>query len=260
MLVETHANLHHADFDDDITEVINRARLAKITTIVTICCHMDEFAPALSIAQSDPDIWCTIGVHPHHAAKHPDLSVAELVASAAHDKVIGIGETGLDYHYNYSPRADQIKNLMTHIEAARQTKLPLVLHTREADQDMGDILQRELALQPFRFVLHSYTSGAELARIGAEAGGYFSVNGISTFKNAAPVRDIIRDIMPDDRIMLETDCPYLAPIPHRGRRNEPAYLPLIRDHLADIKGWSANDTDQRTNDAFFQLFTKAKRP
>jgi len=257
MLIDTHANLHNAAFDDDLSEVIQRAKQAGVGAFVTICCQMDEFPPALALAETIKNTWCTVGVHPHYAAQHAGLAVEKLVELAAHDRVIGIGETGLDYHYNYSPRQAQIDNLLTHIEAARQTGLPLILHTREADEDMSQILQDEITGSSIRFVLHSYTSGAELAKIGAKLGGYFSVNGISTFKNAIEVRDIIDKIMPDDRIMLETDCPYLAPVPNRGRRNEPAFLPMVRDQLAEIKGWSIRQTNTRTNKAFFDLFTKA---
>jgi TatD DNase family protein len=258
MLVETHANLHHQAFADDVDEVMERARSQNVSAFVTICCQMDEFEPALKIAETRENTWCTAGVHPHHADKHADLTVAKLVELAAHEKVIGIGETGLDYHYDYSPRQRQIDNFLLHIEATRQTGLPLIIHTREADEDMMQILQQETRKSPFSFILHSYTSGPELAKLGADLGGFFSVNGICTFKNAQSVRDIIEGIMPDDRIMLETDCPYLAPIPHRGKRNEPSFLPLVRDQLAQIKSWTGEEAERRTTNAFFQLFPKAK--
>ncbi|VAV88470.1 Uncharacterized metal-dependent hydrolase YcfH [hydrothermal vent metagenome] len=259
MIIDTHANLHNAAFADDLPEILQRAKMAGISHMVSICCQMDEFAPALHIAKTNPNIWCTVGVHPHYAEQHPDLTVDDLVERATHEQVIAIGETGLDYHYSYSPRAAQIANLRIHFEAARQTGLPLVLHTREADEDMSRILQQEIDKGPVRFVLHSYTSGAELARLGCALGGYFSVNGIASFKTAEQVRQVIGEIMPDERIMLETDCPYLAPIPHRGKRNEPAFLPLVRDQLATIKGWTIEQTEARTNAAFFNLFTKAAR-
>lgn len=259
MLIETHANLHHQDFADDLPQILLRAKQAGITGLVNICCAMDEVDPVIALAESHANTWATIGVHPHHAAKHLDLTVQKLLEKATHPKVIAIGETGLDYHYDYSPRQAQIDNFLLHIEAARLSDLPMVIHTREADDDMGQILLEQHQKAPFAFVLHSYTSGAELAKIGVKLGGYFSVNGISTFKNAGSVRNIIEQIMPDDRIMLETDCPYLAPVPHRGRRNEPAYLPIIRDQLAAIKNWDSQQTDQLTTDAFFALFTKARR-
>ena len=260
MLVETHANLHHPDFEGDVDAVIKRAEQAGIATIVNICCQMDEFEPVLKLAKSHANSWCTIGVHPHYAARHKDLKIETLIAMASDNNVIAIGETGLDYHYDFSPKDDQIANFLTHIKAAQQTKLPMVIHTREADDDMEDILVNEHKKQPFEFVLHSYTSGKKLAETGVELGGYFSVNGICTFKNAKSVREIIKDIMPDNRIMLETDCPYLTPVPHRGKRNEPAFLPLVRDQLAEIKGWSTEQSNLLTTDAFFELFSRAKRP
>ncbi len=260
MLVETHANLHHDDFAEDLDAVMERALAIGVGAFVTICCDMDEFAPALKIAKAKANTWCTIGVHPHHAAKNTGLSVDDLLSLCKDEKIIGIGETGLDYHYTYSPRDTQIRNFLTHIEAARRADLPLVIHTREADDDMSQILQDEQARGAFRFVLHSYTSGPDLAKLGARLGGYFSVNGICTFKNANSVRDTIKNIMPDDRIMLETDCPYLAPIPHRGRRSEPAFLSEIRDQLMAIKGWDQDQAEAQTTNAFFTLFTKASRP
>jgi len=260
MLVESHANLHHSDFADDLSDVALRSKAAGVETIVNICCKMEEFERVLTLSLSNINTWCTIGVHPHYAAEHQWLAVETLVEKSNHEKVIAIGETGLDYHYDFSPRDVQIANFQRHIEAAKTTKLPIVIHTREADADMMEILSCEYKKQSFRFVLHSYTSGAELAKLGSGLGGYFSVNGISTFKNAQSVRDIIKEHMPDDRIMLETDCPYLAPIPHRGKRNEPSYLPLIRDQLASIKGWSAAEAELLTSQAFFDLFTRARRP
>jgi TatD DNase family protein len=206
-----------------------------------------------------PDIWCTVGTHPHEAKENPELSSAELVAIAADPKVVGIGETGLDFHYDLSPRDIQARVFRAHIAAARETGLPLVVHTREADQAMGDILEEEYARGAFRILMHCYTSGAELAGRAAALGAWFSVSGIATFKAAEDVRAVIRD-MPAERIIVETDCPYLAPVPHRGRRNEPAYLPAVLAKLAEIRGWSAEDAEQRTEDAFFALFNRIPRP
>lgn len=260
MLVETHANMHHERFSDDLPEVLQRASEAGIAVLVNICCQMVEFSDVIAMAEASENTWATIGVHPHHADKHQDLTVEDLLEKSKHPKVIAIGETGLDYFYDYSPKQMQIDNFLKHIQAAKISGLPLVVHTRDADDDMGLILQEEYDKKAFNFVLHSYTSGEKLAHIGAKLGGFFSVNGISTFKNAQDVRDIITNIMPDDKIMLETDCPYLSPVPHRGRRNEPTYLPLVRDQLASLKGWTANEAERLTTEAFFELFTKACRP
>ena len=172
---------------------------------------------------------------------------------------MGIGECGLDFHYDLSPRDVQQAVFRVHAEAARRTGLPLVVHTREADAVMGDILEGEMAKGPFKLLMHCYTSGPELAGRCAALGAWFSVSGIATFKAAEEVRAVVRE-MPEDRIILETDCPYLAPVPMRGRRNEPAYLPYVRDKLADIRGWSLEETERRTSQAFFELFDRIPVP
>jgi TatD DNase family protein len=206
-----------------------------------------------------PDIWCTVGTHPHEAKEDPALAAETLIALAEDPRVVGIGETGLDFHYDLSPREIQARVFRAHIEAARRTGLPLVVHSREADEVMGDILEAEHAKAPFRLLMHCYTSGAALAARTAALGAWFSVSGIATFKAAGDVRAVIAD-MPADRIIVETDCPYLAPVPHRGRRNEPAYVPHVLAKLAEIRGWSLDEAEQRTEDAFFALFDRIPRP
>ncbi len=257
MLIDSHANLHAPAYIRDLDEVMERARDKGVQVMVTICCRLNEFASALAVAEMYDDVWCTLGIHPHHAGDDPDITANMLTALAAHPKVIGIGETGLDYHYDYSPRQDQLANLRTHAEVARRTGLPLVLHTREADEDMMAFLDEENAGEDFAFVLHSYTSGEELARLAVERGGYFSVNGIASFRNAGDVRGVIANIMPMNRIILETDCPYLAPVPRRGRRNEPAYLTYINDCLGAIKGITPSEVAAQTAQNFFTLFERA---
>jgi TatD DNase family protein len=200
-----------------------------------------------------------VGTHPHEAKEDPALSAETLIRLAADPRVVGIGETGLDFHYDLSPRDIQQAVFRAHAAAARETGLPLVVHTREADQVMGDILEQEHAAGAFPLLLHCYTSGPELAARAAALGAYFSVSGIATFKAAEEVRAVIRD-MPADRIIVETDCPYLAPVPHRGRRNEPAYLPHVLARLAEIRGWSLADAEARTETAFFDLFQRIPRP
>ncbi len=256
MLIDSHVNLHAGAYAHDRAAVIARARSAGIGTMVTICCRLNEFAAALAVAEMDADIWCTVGVHPHHAADDPNLDARTLVALAAHPKVIAIGEAGLDYHYNYSPPDVQRRVLAVHAQAARDSGLPLVLHTREADDDMMAFLREEEAGKTFSFILHSYTSGRALAEYAVDCGGYFSVNGIASFRNATDVRGIIADIMPNDRVLLETDCPYLAPVPKRGRRNEPAYLRYINDCYGAIKGITPVETARQTTKNFHRLFTK----
>lgn len=259
MLIDSHVNLHAAAFDDDRDAVIDRARRAGVRLMVEISDRLSTFEATHALAMAHPDIWCTVGAHPHEAKDHLAMTAGELVALSARPKVVAIGECGLDFHYDLSPRDEQITVFRRHVEASRLTGLPLVVHTREADSVMADILVEEQARGPFRFLMHCYTSGPELARTAAELGGWFSVSGIATFKAAEDVRTVIRAI-PADRIIVETDCPYLAPVPHRGRRNEPAYVAHVLEKLAEIRGWTASEADARTTDAFFALFDRVPRP
>ena len=258
MLIDSHVNLHAPQFDEDRDAVIARARAAGVGLMVNICDRVSNF-PAVRALADQPDIWCTVGTHPHEAKENPDLSPATLVELAADPRVVGVGECGLDFHYDLSPRDIQGRVFRAHAAAARETGLPLVVHTREADTVMGDILEDEYARGPFRLLMHCYTSGPDLARRCADLGAWFSVSGIATFKAAEDVREVIRQ-MPADRIIVETDCPYLAPVPHRGRRNEPAYIPHILARLAEVRGWSLAEAEARTTDAFFDLFERIPRP
>ena len=257
MLIDSHVNLHAPQFDDDRDAVIARARAAGVQLMVNISDRVSNFDKVRALADQ-PDIWCTVGTHPHEAKENPDLSAATLVKLAADPRVVGIGECGLDFHYDLSPRDVQAKVFRAHAAAARETGLPLVVHTREADEVMGEILEDEYARGPFRLLMHCYTSGSELARRCADLGAWFSVSGIATFKAAEDVREVIRT-MPADRIIVETDCPYLAPVPHRGRRNEPAYIPHVLAKLAEIRGWSLAEAEAVTTDAFFDLFDRIPR-
>ena len=259
MLIDSHVNLHAPQFDEDRDAVIARAREAGVGLMVEISDKLSTFEATHGLAMAHPDIWCTVGAHPHEAKDHTDLTADRLVELAGRDRVVGIGECGLDFHYDFSPRDVQAAVFRQHIAAARQTGLPLVVHTREADAVMGDILEEEMAIGPFRFLMHCYTSGPELAEKAAELGAWFSVSGIATFKAAGDVREVIA-AMPADRIIVETDCPYLAPMPHRGRRNEPAYVGHVLDKLAEIRGWSREEAEARTTDAFFTLFDRIPRP
>jgi TatD DNase family protein len=258
MLIDSHVNLHAPQFDEDRQAVIDRARAAGVKLMVNISDKVSHFEKVRAVAGA-PDIWCTVGTHPHEARENPDLSAADLIRLADDARVVGIGETGLDFHYDLSPRDIQARVFRAHVAAARETGLPLVIHTREADEVMGDILEEEFAAGPFRMLMHCYTSGAELAARAAALGSWFSVSGIATFKAAGDVRAVIAD-MPADRIIVETDCPYLAPVPHRGRRNEPAYIVDVLNKLAEIRGWSRQEAEQRAEDAFFNLFDRIPRP
>ncbi|MDI6623695.1 MAG: TatD family hydrolase [Brevundimonas sp.] len=259
MLIDSHVNLHAPQFDDDRDAVIARARAAGVGLMVEISDKLSTFEATHALAMAHDDIWATVGVHPHEAKDYADLTADRLFELAARPKIVGIGECGLDFHYDLSPRDLQAAVFRQHIAAARRTGLPLVVHTREADAVMADILQEEQARGPFRFLMHCYTSGPELAEKAAELGAWFSVSGIATFKAATEVREIIA-VLPADRIIVETDCPYLAPVPHRGRRNEPAYVGHVLDKLAEIRGWSRDEAEARTTDAFFALFDRIPRP
>ena len=238
--------------------MIGRARAAGVGLMVNICDRVSNFDAVYKVAEDHDDIWATVGTHPHEAREAPELSVQTLLKLAERPKVVGIGECGLDFHYDFSPRDVQAQVFKTHIGAARESGLPLVVHTREADDVMGQILLDAHAEGPFKLLLHCYTSGAELAKICAEMGAWFSVSGIATFKQAQDVRDIIKD-MPADKIIIETDCPYLAPIPMRGQRNEPAFVTHVYDKLGEIRGWSLDEVRARTHDAFFSLFDRIPR-
>ena len=258
MLIDSHVNLHAPQFDEDRDAVIARAREAGVALMVNICDRVSNYAACRAVADA-ADIWCTVGTHPHEAKENPGLTARTLIDLAADPRVVGIGECGLDFHYDLSPRDVQAQVFRAHVAAARETGLPLVIHTREADDEMGAILEDEFARGPFRMLMHCYTSGAALARRAAALGSWFSVSGIATFKAAEDVREVIRE-MPADRIIVETDCPYLAPVPFRGRRNEPAYVGHVLAKLAEIRGWTAEEADARTTEAFFNLFDRIPRP
>jgi TatD DNase family protein len=256
MLVDSHCHLDFAA-PEERPEIIARARRAGVRTMLTIGTKLGEVAEVEAIAESDPDIWCTIGVHPHEAETEPQATdVATLVALARHPKVVGIGETGLDFYYEHSPRARQIAAFRAHAAAARETGLPLVVHTRDADPETAAILAEE---RPERGLIHCFSSGRELAEKALELGLYLSISGIVTFKNAEALRRIVRDL-PLDRLLVETDAPYLAPAPMRGKRNEPAYVVHTAEFVARLKGIGAAALAQATSENFFRLFSKARRP
>ncbi|HEX5263951.1 MAG TPA: TatD family hydrolase [Phenylobacterium sp.] len=257
MLIDSHVNLHAPQFENDREAVIARALASGVRLMVNISDRVSNYEAVRQVARH-PDIWCTVGTHPHEAKEDPDLAADTLIALAADPRVVGIGETGLDFHYDLSPRHIQAKVFRAHAAAARETGLPLVVHTREADAEMGDILEDEFSKGPFRLLMHCYTSGPELAARAAALGAWFSVSGIATFKAAEDVRAVIRD-MPGERIIVETDCPYLAPVPYRGRRNEPAFLPHVLAKLAEIRGWTLEEAEAKTEDAFFALFDRIPR-
>jgi TatD DNase family protein len=259
VLVDSHCHLDFPDFDTDREALVARARAAGIGTMVTISTRVAKFAGLKAITERYERIYCSIGTHPHNAAEEPDVTREDLVAIASDPKVVAIGEAGLDYHYDNSPRAAQREGFLRHIAAARMTQLPLVIHAREADEDIAAILEEETGKGAFPFVLHCFSSGAALARCGLELGGTVSFSGILTFRNAENLRAIAASV-PLDRLLVETDAPYLAPVPHRGQRNEPAFVTETAKVLAAVKNISVEALATATSENFFRLFSKVPRP
>jgi TatD DNase family protein len=255
MLVDSHCHLDFPDFSAELDAVVARARAASIGRLVTISTLVGKFPGLLAIAERFEEVYCSVGTHPHHAAKEPNVTADDLIAAAKHRKVVAIGEAGLDYHYDNSPRAAQEKGFRIHIQAARETKLPLVIHAREADADIARILEEESKQGGFPFVLHCFTGGEDLARRGVALGGYVSFSGILTFKNGEHLRKIAT-ALPEDRILVETDAPFLAPNPYRGKRNEPAYVAETARVLGETRGISAEAIAKTTSANFFRLFSK----
>ena len=259
MLVDSHCHLDFPDLASDLDGIVSRAEAAGVGRIVTISTRVRRLNQLLDIVARFPNVYCTVGTHPHHADEEDGIGAAELAALTRHPKVIGLGEAGLDYFYkNGSPEA-QARGFRAHIAAARLTGLPLVIHTRDADADCGRILEEEMAQGRFRAVLHCYTGGRELALKAVALGLFVSFTGILTFKNSQSLRDIAAEL-PADRLMVETDAPYLAPGKHRGKRNEPAFVVETARVLADVRGVSLDEIARQTTDNFFSFFSKVPRP
>lgn len=255
-LVDSHCHLDFPDFADDLDAVVERARGAGVRRMVTISTRVRQFERVRAVAERFDDVFCSVGTHPHNADEERDVTADDLAGLAAHPKVVAIGEAGLDYHYAHGTPAAQAAGLRTHIEAARRTGLPLVIHARDADRDMAAILEEETETRgPFPAVLHCFSSGADLAATGVRLGHYVSFSGILTFKNADALRSVAAAV-PRDRLLVETDAPYLAPTPHRGRRNEPAYTAHTAAVLAETIGVSVEEVGEITTANFHRLFTK----
>jgi len=256
MLVDSHCHLDYLPSGPVRAETIARARRAGVGAILTIGTKITEFPAVRAIAEENPDVWCSVGIHPHEAAAEPDTSAERLANLAGHPKVVGIGETGLDFYYEHSPRERQVEVFRAHAAAARATGLPLIVHTRDADPETAGVLREEAAKGPLTGVIHCFSTGRELAEMSIELGFYISISGIVTFKNAEPLRAIVRDL-PLDRILVETDAPYLAPVPLRGKQNEPAFVVHTAAEVAKLKGVSAEEIAEITTANFYRLFAKA---
>jgi len=259
MIVDSHCHLDFPDFAEDLDGVVGRARTAGVGRIVTISTRVRRLDGLLAIAERFPDVFCSVGTHPNNAHEELDITAADLERLASHPKVVAIGEAGLDYHYDYSPRDAQRAGLLQHIEAARRTGLPLVIHARDCDDDMKALLEAEMAKGAFSAVLHCYTGARELALRAVELGLYVSFTGILTFKSSANLKAVAAEL-PLDRIFVETDAPYLAPGKFRGKRNEPAYVVETAKTLAEIRGLSFEDMARQTTENFHRLFHKVSRP
>jgi TatD DNase family protein len=257
MLVDSHCHLDFPDFADDLDGVVARAGAAGVGLMLTICTHLTRAAQVIALAERFPNVWCTVGIHPHEAGTEPAADVERLIALSAHPKVVGFGETGLDYYYDKSPRDRQRESFRVHIEAARRTGLPVIVHTRDADDDTGGILAEEMGKGAFSGLVHCFSSGHQLAEKVIGLGLYISASGIVTFKTAAPLRETISAV-PLDRLLVETDAPFLAPIPFRGKRNEPAYVGRTAAVVAEARGVPMAVMENATTDNFLRLFAKVR--
>ena len=257
MLVDSHCHLDFPELSGELDDVVRRAKLAGVGHMVTICTRIAKFDQIKAIAEAHDNIYCSVGTHPHNADEELDYSAEDIAKLAEHPKCVAIGEAGLDYFYDNAPRAAQAQGLVAHVDAARATQLPLVIHSRDADEDMIRILSEGMEKGAYPALLHCFSSGKELAMRAVEMGMYVSLSGILTFKRSQDIRDIVADV-PMDRLLVETDSPYLAPMPHRGKRNEPAFVAHTAAVLAEVKGVSAEEMARVTTENFFRLFSKAK--
>jgi TatD DNase family protein len=257
MLVDSHCHLDYKPLLDDLDVTMSRAREAGIGAVLTIGTSISSSSRLPGLVERHRNIWCTAGIHPHEAAKDVE-GARDLIELVRHPKVVGLGETGLDYYYDNSPREQQMRAFRAHVEIAAVAGLPLIVHTRDAEADTAAVL-KQAAQSGVAGVLHCFSSSRQLAEIGVELGFYISISGIVTFKNAEDLRATVRDI-PLDRLLVETDAPYLAPAPHRGRPNEPALLVHTARKVAELKGLEPPALARATTDNFFRLFAKAERP
>ncbi|UYO47177.1 TatD family hydrolase [Rhodopseudomonas palustris] len=259
MLVDSHCHLDFPDFADDLAGIVARAEASGVGRMVTISTRVKKLPDLVAIVERFPNVYCSVGTHPHHADEEDGITTEELVKLAQHPKVVAFGEAGLDYFYEMGSRPAQERGFRAHIAAARETGLPLVIHTREADEDCGKILEEEMGKGAFRAVLHCYTGGRDLAMKAIDLGLMISFTGILTFKKSQTLRDLAAEL-PADRVMVETDSPYLAPGKYRGKRNEPAYVVETAKVLAEVRGVSLDEIARQTTENFFRLFGKVPAP
>lgn len=259
MLVDSHCHLDFPEFAPELEAVVGRAHEADVRVCVTIGTTLAKFPNVLAVAERFENVYCSVGIHPHEAKVEPLADPAPLMARAQNPKVVGIGETGLDYYYGHSPREMQIANFRVHIAAARELKLPLIVHTRDAEDDTIAILENEMGQGGFTGLIHCFTGTQRLADAALALGFCISASGIATFKKSEELRSVLKSV-PLERLLVETDSPFLAPIPHRGKRNEPAYVKYTAMALAELKDSDLDRLASATADNFFRLFTRARRP
>jgi TatD DNase family protein len=256
MFIDSHCHLNYKGLVEDQARALVRARNAGVTGMLNISTREREWDDVLGVAEREPDVWASVGIHPHEADAHPDIDTAKLVERAQHPRVVAIGETGLDYYYDHSDRAQQRRSFISHIAASRETGLPLIVHTRNAEEDTAAILSDEMGKGAYTGVIHCFTASDDFARIALDLGLYISISGIATFKNAKALQATAATI-PEDRLLIETDSPFLAPVPHRGRSCEPAFVADTARFLADLRGVEVETLAAQTTANFRALFTKA---
>jgi TatD DNase family protein len=258
MFVDSHCHLNYKGLIEQQADVLARARDSGVTAMLNISTRECEWDDVIGLAEQETDVWASVGIHPHEADRHVGMDCVKLVAKSAHPRVVAIGETGLDYYYDKSDRDQQCTGFREHIKASRQTGLPIIIHTRDAEADTAAILTEEMREGAFTGVIHCFTASAEFARIALDLGLYISLSGIVTFKNAKDLQDVAK-WLPADRLLVETDAPFLAPIPHRGRTGEPAFVADTARFVAQLRDVASESLAQQTSDNFYDLFTKASR-
>jgi TatD DNase family protein len=256
MLVDSHCHLNYKGLVEQQSDVLSRARKAGVRAMLNISTRQSEWDAVIGLAEQESDVWASVGIHPHEADGHIGIDAARLIERALHPRVIAIGETGLDYYYDKSDREQQRRSFREHIAAARETGLPIIIHTRDAEDDTAQILSEEMALGTYSGVIHCFTASADFARKALDLGLYVSLSGIVTFKNAADLQDVAK-WLPADRMLVETDAPFLAPVPHRGRTGEPGFVADTARFIAALRGEGEDALARQTTDNFYRLFPKA---
>jgi TatD DNase family protein len=258
MLVDSHCHLNYKGLVEQQADVLARARAGGVMAMLNISTRESEWDEVVGLAEQETDIWASVGIHPHEADSHTGVDAAKLIARAQNPRVIGIGESGLDYYYDKSDRAQQRSSFREHIVAARETGLPIIVHTRDAEDDTAQMLSEEMALGSYTGVIHCFTASADFARKALDLGFYISLSGIVTFKNAADLQDVAK-WLPADRMLVETDAPFLAPVPHRGKTGEPGFVADTARFVANLRGEGEDALAAQTSDNFYRLFSKAVR-